>query len=229
MTRMRDDDGHTESPAPPRRAWSATNPGNAAARRELAGVLLDVADEVLTDGNPVLDIGCGTGWWLETLAQAGLPAAALHGLERDPKRVVAAAQRVPGASIRTGDAQALPYPDGTFGLVTLIVVLSSLPRSAVVTALCEARRVLAPGGNIALYEPRVPNPLNRRTHLLRRSDLDRAGLVPRHVRTLTLAPPLGRRLGPLTAVLHPALSRIAPLRSHRLVQHRRAAQRPSPK
>jgi len=186
-------------------------------------MLLDAADDALASGDPVLDIGCGTGWWLETLARAGAPTTALHGLERDPERVAAATRRVPGASIRAGDAQALPYPDGTFGFATLIVVLSSLPRGAVVGALCEARRVLAPGGNIAIYEPRVPNPLNGTTHLLRRSDLDRAGLVPRDERTLTLAPPLGRRLGPLTAVLHPALSRIGPLRSHRLVQHRRTA------
>jgi hypothetical protein len=40
-------------------------------------------------------------------------------------------------------------------------------------------------------------------------------------RSLTLLPPLGRRLGPLTGALHSRLSRLPPLRSHRLTVHRR--------
>jgi ubiquinone/menaquinone biosynthesis C-methylase UbiE len=197
------------------------NPGNRAARSELVAALLEHAAAGLASGLAMLDVGCGTGWWLEALAEAGARPDALHGLDVDGERVQAAANRVPGAAVRTGNAEALPYPDATFALVTQIVVLSSLPSSeAVVGALCEARRVLAPGGTIAVYEPRVPNPFNRATRLLDDHELDRAGLAPRDGLSLTLAPPLGRRLGRLTPSLHPLLSRIGPLLTHRLVVYR---------
>jgi SAM-dependent methyltransferase len=213
---------HVPAAAPhsPRRAWSIENAGNAAARRELATALLDVAADALADERPVLDVGCGTGWWLETLAHRGAAESTLHGVDVDPARVTAAARRVPGAAVEVGDARALHHPDRSFGLVTLIVVLSALARPAAIGALCEARRVLAPGGTIAVYEPRLPNPLNRATRLVTDRDLDRGGLHPRQERSLTLLPPLGRRLGPVTATLHPALSRIGALRSHRLLVYR---------
>jgi hypothetical protein len=80
--------------------------------------------------------------------------------------------------------------------------------------------VVAPGGALLLYEPRLPNPRNRNTLLVRRTHLDKAGLCPRTERALTLLPPLGRRLGPLTSLLHPVLSRVPALRTHRLVIYR---------
>jgi ubiquinone/menaquinone biosynthesis C-methylase UbiE len=207
-----------------RRRWDHRNPGNAAARRELADALLEVARDTLAARLPILDVGCGTGWWLETLGSTGAAGSDLHGIELDPRRAEAARRRVPTAGIAVGDATALPYPDGRFGLVTLIVLLSSLPSTrAIVGALCEARRVLAPGGTIAVYEPRIPNPLNRAVRLVRACDFDRAGLVPRVEGTLTLVPQVGRRLGPLTPTLHAALSRVPLLRSHRLTVYRAGA------
>ena len=208
------------------RRWDAANPGNAAARRELAAALDAVAADALT-GRAALDVGCGTGWWLEALARREPAAGELHGVDLDPARVEAAARRVPTAEIVVADASVLPYPDRRFGFVTLIVTLSSLPSvDAAVGALCEARRVLAPGGTIAVYEPRFPNPLNRAVRLVRTRDLDRAGLAPRSDRTLTLLPQIGRRLGSLAPALHPALARLPPLRSHRLSVYRDAEASP---
>ncbi len=171
-----------------------------------------VADEIRGDGL-LLDAGCGTGWWLERLEREGVAPERLAGVELLGERATAAAARVPGAQIAQADIRELPLPDGSCTLVTLFTVLSSM-RSAedVWAALAEALRVLAPGGAVAVWEPRWPT-VNRHTRLVRRSEL-RTGLgASLRIRTITLAPPLARR----AARLYAPLSRMRPLRSHRLV------------
>jgi ubiquinone/menaquinone biosynthesis C-methylase UbiE len=204
-----------------RDAWSLDNLGNRAARAELVDALLGAAEREIHGTGELLDCGCGGGWLLEVLAGAGVEPERLHGADADPVKVEAARNRVPGAKIVEANAKALPFPDRSFDAVFFVVSLSSMgPAAAVGGALAEGRRVLAPGGLLAIYEPHLPNPLNRATRLVREADLRAAGVTPVESRSLTLLPPLGRRLGRLTGILHPALSRLAPLRSHRLVIYR---------
>ena len=208
-----------------RRGWSADNPGNAAIRAELVGAVLDLAGVDLARAASVLDVGCGTGWWLELLAGRQEPKAldrappALHGMELLPDRAAAARARVPSAQIAIGDARELPYANASFDALTLFTVLSSLATLADVRrALSEARRVLRPGGVLLVWEPRVRNPLNRATLLISPALLSSA-VTPGRVqsRLTTVAPPLARRLGGLTEQLYPRLALIEPLLTHRLV------------
>jgi ubiquinone/menaquinone biosynthesis C-methylase UbiE len=177
-------------------------------------------DGELTEGE-VLDVGCGTGWLLEALAARGVEPARLHGVEALAARADAAERRVPGARVRTADARKLPYEDGRFELVALVTVLSSMPSAAAVaTALREARRVASPTGLVLVYEPRLPNPLNRNTRAVSRGELERALGPAVAERKLTGLPPLARRLGGAAPRLYPLLSRVAP--THRLTAHRGA-------
>jgi SAM-dependent methyltransferase len=202
------------------RAWSAANPGNRAARGELLAAILTLARSQVQGRGALLDCGCGTGWLLEALADAGVDPGRLHGVDASPVRVEATARRVPGAAVLTADARALPYPDAAFDAVFHVVSLSSIgPPESVRAALTDARRVLSPGGILVVYEPRLPNPLNRATRRVGRADFERAGLAVSRARALTLLPPLGRRLGPLSDSLHPRLSRLPVLRSHELLVH----------
>jgi SAM-dependent methyltransferase len=210
--------------SPTRGAWSADNPGNRAAREELFGAIRRAAAAQLAGDGDLLDCGCGTGWLLEALAADGIAPRRLYGVDADSGRVAATQRRVPGAAVDVAAAQALPFDDGAFGAVFMVVSLSSMgSKEAVLAALAESRRVLTPDGALFVYEPRFPNPLNRRTRLLRRADLAAAGLTPSESRSLTLLPPLGRRLGRFTPDLHPRLSALPPLRSHRLLVHRSSA------
>jgi len=205
-----------------RRAWSAANRGNIAMREELLGLLLEAGARELAGQGRVLDIGCGNGFWLERLAEHGVAENRLSGVDVQPERVTRAARALPGATLVTADARHLPLPTGAFHLVLLFTVLSSLAtRSDAGAALLEARRVLAPGGLLLCYEPRLPNPLNRATLRLRRSDY--ASALGRSVQSVpcTVLPPLTRRLGPLAPLAYPALRRLSPLLTHRLVAHRR--------
>ena len=200
-----------------RRRWSATNPGNVAMRGEVERALLHATAAELTGSRAILDLGCGTGWWLERLARHGVAVERLHGLDRAPERVAAAHARVPGADVREGDARRLPWNDGTFGVIYLLLVLSSLESAAAVRAtLAEARRVLRPDGVVAVWEPRVPTPWNRRTRWIRRAALRAALGREAESRALTLLPPLARRLGSRTVRLYPALTRRGLLCTHRL-------------
>lgn len=130
----------------------------------------------------------------------------------------------PGPTSAVGDALALPYGDAAFSLVTCIVVLGSIAgRARVVQALEEGARVLAPGGQLLVYEPRYPNPLNRHTALVPLDVLDEALGAPALRQTLTVIPPLARRLGPLTGRLYPRLAACSPLLSHQLTAYRPGA------
>jgi len=205
--------------SPPASAWSAANPGNRAARAELLAAIRRAAAPQLAGEGDLLDCGCGTGWLLEALAGEGVAAERLHGVDADRDRVAAAVRRAPGATGLVADARSLPFAAGAFAAVFHVVSLSSFgPAEDVGAALAESRRVLAPGGVVVVYEPRVPNPFNRRSRMLRRADLEAAGLAPIGSRSLTLFPPLGRRLGRLTPALHAPLSALPPLRSHRLLR-----------
>jgi ubiquinone/menaquinone biosynthesis C-methylase UbiE len=203
------------------RAWSASNPGNRAIRAELVEAVLAHSGDLQGASGAIADIGCGAGWWLEALAERGIEPSRLHGADLLPDRVEAARARVPDAHLVVADAGSLPWqPDG-FILATLFTVLSSMRSPADQTrAIAEAVRVLRPGGHLLIWEPRIANPRNRQTTLVRLSTLRRALGPDIEVRALTLLPLLARRLGRLSG-LYPVLARAAPLRSHRLVHFRK--------
>jgi SAM-dependent methyltransferase len=202
-----------------RRAWDAGNPGNEEIRAELVERSVALAGDDLRAGD-VLDAGCGTGWWLERLAAGGVPPERLFGVDLLGDRAAAAARRVPGATVLTADAASLPFADARFAAVTLFVVLSSLPNAEAVGAVLEeARRVLAPGRPLLIWEPRIPS-TNRGTRWIRRRELVRSLGELEADEAVTVLPPLARRLGGRTAALYP---RLAALHTHRLVLARQRA------
>ena len=215
-----------------RRAWDASNPGNRAIRQEVRDHLLAASADQLRGDGRILDVGCGGGYWLRALAAAGVEESRLHGVDLIEDRVVSAARSLPRADLRVADASRLPHPDSYFDLILMFTVLSSLPdRQSVRSALIEAERVTARGGRIIVWEPRVRNPLNRSVRLasfrlLRPLVMDAMEVAS--VRSLTVAPPLARRLGPMTASLYPRLARLGFLRTHELIVLERIGDRDPP-
>jgi SAM-dependent methyltransferase len=96
---------------------------------------------VAEDLTPVLDVGCGEG----ELARH-LPAGGWVGVDPSTEMLAQAPQ-----PHHLAGATALPFPDGSFGSVALLYVLYHLPDPAL--ALAEARRVLQPGGLVAVAAP----------------------------------------------------------------------------
>ncbi len=192
-----------------RRAWSAENAGNRAIRAELvAAVVPHVPDEGV-----VLDVGCGTGWWLGELLTRGFGPDRLAGCDLLEARVATTRGRLAGADIRNADARFLPWEDNTVAMVTLFTTLSSMGSDDDRrTALREARRVLRPGGVVLVWEPRVWTG-NRQTARVSRRLLRQELGAEMRIRSVTLLPPLARRLPGGRG--YTALAAIPMLRSHR--------------
>lgn len=113
-------------------------------------------DDVRATGGPVLDIGCGTGEWLELLGEHGIPA---YGV--DTNAAFADANRARGLDVRLGDALAhlAALEPGSLGAVTGFHLAEHLETDVLLRLIDRARVALRPGGLLILE---TPNPTNVR-------------------------------------------------------------------
>ena len=93
----------------------------------------------------VVDVGCGAARAVAELAEY---AAHAIGVDLDPAMLAAARRRFPGIDVRAADATELPLGDAQAHGYRADKVYHVLPDPH--AALAEARRVLLPGGRIAL-------------------------------------------------------------------------------
>jgi SAM-dependent methyltransferase len=91
-----------------------------------------------------LDLGCGSGLYLDVLAATG---RTVIGLDRSADQLRIAQGR--SRHVVQGDAIALPFADCTFRTVTTMWISTDVDDFAAVLA--EAARVLAPGGLLAFF------------------------------------------------------------------------------
>lgn len=104
----------------------------------------------LVEPKSVLDIGCGTGRLLEQLGSAAA-GVLCFGVDRSSGMLMAARRIRPELSLSRAAAEALPFSDEAFDLVTTTVSFHHWSDRA--TSLSEVRRVLRPGGVFALADP----------------------------------------------------------------------------
>lgn len=125
---------------------AATDPGRDYKRRLLAE--LD-----LRHGQTVLDLGCGPGVDLATMADRVGEHGTVIGVDHDPTMVEAARSRVedPRIEVRLASGSALPLDDSSVDRARIDRVLMHVEDPAQVLA--EVRRVLRPGGIVGLVEP----------------------------------------------------------------------------
>ena len=99
----------------------------------------------IEQGQRVLDIGCGSGVFLRLAADRG---AEVHGLDASDALIEIARARVPGADLRVGEMEALPYGDDSFDLVAGFN--SFFFAADMGGALREAGRVTRPGAPVVI-------------------------------------------------------------------------------
>ncbi len=122
-------------------------------------VVLEYLD--VQPGDRVLDCGCGYGWFLKVLGE--MSACRLVGTDVDLNRLGKARRELaagagPGsAAVLAADAARLPFQDDTFDKIVLSEVLEHLPGDR--AALLEVRRVLKPGGVVAITVPNRDYPM----------------------------------------------------------------------
>lgn len=90
----------------------------------------------LSVAGPVLDLGCGEGYYCGVLDQA-LPACALYGVDISRAAVRLAARRCPAADFAVASAFDLPLPDASLEVVLRVFAPSDD---------AQVLRVLRPGG-----------------------------------------------------------------------------------
>lgn len=113
-------------------------------QRVVRQLVVALAAEFRCAPQRILDIGCGTGQLLSQLA-VRYPQATLHGLDLAPNMLRLAADRLAGAAtLVQGDAEQLPFVDGSFDLVVSSSTFQWLEQFD--RCFSEVRRVLAPGG-----------------------------------------------------------------------------------
>jgi demethylmenaquinone methyltransferase/2-methoxy-6-polyprenyl-1,4-benzoquinol methylase len=113
------------------------------------------ADAVVDYGDKVLDACCGTGDLALDAKAAG--AGAVTGLDFSPRMLERARTKSSEVEWVQGDLLALPFEDGTFDAATVgfgVRNLDDLERG-----LRELRRVLRPGGRLAILEITQPRGL----------------------------------------------------------------------
>ena len=100
----------------------------------------------------LLDVGCGTGFLIDLLAKQR--KARYVGLDLSSEMIrMAEKKQIQGAKFTCGTADRLPFPDGTFGIVTCSQSFHHYPYPD--KAMSEAFRVLKSGGLYILSDTGV--------------------------------------------------------------------------
>jgi SAM-dependent methyltransferase len=197
--------------------YSWDNPAYVAYMQDVERALLRALREagVRLQGARVLDVGCGSGYFLHRLQEYG--AGECHGIDLMENRIAEARERYPTLRLQVGSATELPYEDGELDLVTQFTCLSSILDDGVrLDAAREMQRVAS--GWILSFDLRGLSlgPLRRRgvdtpVVPLDNSELRRLFGEPTLLRRTCLPPQLaGHR------VLGTVLAAVPPLRSHLL-------------
>jgi SAM-dependent methyltransferase len=208
----RERDAATESPY----RWE--NPGYVSYLQQVERALLRAFAEtsVQLEGARVLDVGCGSGYFLDRLREYG--AGECHGIDLMETRIAQGSERYPALELHVGSATRLPFDEGEFDLVTQFTCLSSIVDADVRLAAAREMQRVAKGWVLSFdMRGRLPRVIQQKsvtpTVGLDKHELRRLFGEPTLMRRVALAFDLGQLIGRYTA-LTTALAALPPLRSH---------------
>lgn len=102
----------------------------------------------------LLDVACGTGGFLAEIKR-NCPRLAVTGIDLSVPYLTVARRRLSAWSrvtLAEANAEALPFADASFDIVTCVYLLHELPHRARQAAAREIRRVLKPGGRLIFLD-----------------------------------------------------------------------------
>lgn len=108
------------------------------------------------DGMKVLDVGSGSGETVLLIAEKVAPTGIAVGIDFSEEAIALAKRNAQGAGLgkvaefRLGDAENLPFDDGTFDAVLSECVVCLVPDKQ--RAINEKARVLKPGGRVIMHD-----------------------------------------------------------------------------
>jgi SAM-dependent methyltransferase len=200
--------------------YSLLHPANSLAAQEREKEIVSALDRhgcIPLDNLRILEIGCGTGYWLQEFVRWGASPENIIGIDLLPERIAEAILLCPSQiTLRCQNAAQTDYSNGAFDLVFQSTVFTSILSQQMKTQIArEMLRVLRPGGTILWYDFTVNNPWNVDVRGIPRREIVK--LFPGcrfEFRKLTLAPPVGRPLARVSTLLYRALSAVKMFDTH---------------
>ena len=169
-------------------------------------------------GKHILEIGCGGGGVLLDFLRYGAHPGCIFGIDLLHNRLGAAHQQLPGSYFANADAQTLPFPSGGFDLLLQFTAFSSILDHQVKQNMAdEMLRMMKEDGCILWYDFWW-NPTNPQTAGIKPNEI--RGLFPGCeflFRKITLAPPIARRVVPVSWPFALFLESLKIFNSHYLV------------
>src|SRR6266581_6932652 len=202
--------------------YSWLNPGHLFIMQELEHRLLILLQRygfTLLDTYKILEIGCGTGYWLREFVKWGVRPENITGIDLLSDRVTQAKKLCPEAvQVQCGSAAELALPSDTFDLVLQSTVFTLVLDSNLKQQMAsEMLRVVKSDGLILWYDYHVNNPWNPDVRGIKRREIDQ--LFPGcliQLQRITLAPPLARLLAPYSWLACYLLGKVPWLCTHYL-------------
>ena len=186
--------------------------------RQLLAILARHACAPL-NAKKILEVGCGTGYWLREFVKWGARPEHIVGIDLLADRVAEARRLCPETvEIRCGSAAALSFPDKTFDLVLQSTVFTSILDFEMKRRIAsEMLRVLKEDGLILWYDYHANNPRNPDVRGVKKREIHQLFHGHRIIlRRITLAPPLARLIAPHSWVVCQVLERVPFLCTHYL-------------
>jgi ubiquinone/menaquinone biosynthesis C-methylase UbiE len=147
----------------------------------------------------VLEIGCGSGYWLREFVKWGAWPENLTGVDLLADRLVKAKKLCPEKiKLQCGNAAKLNFPDSTFDLVLQATVFTSIMDLGLKQEMAsEMMRVVKGDGLILWYDYFLNNPSNPDVRGVKKKEIYRLFEGCRiELQKITLAPPIVRLVAP---------------------------------
>jgi SAM-dependent methyltransferase len=166
----------------------------------------------------ILEMGCGSGGVLTEYLGFGALPENLYGIDLIFDRLLAARYILSGSRFANADGQSLPFPAQTFELVLQSTAISSILDLEIRRKVCaDMLRVLKPDGLILSYDFWW-NPTNKQTLGFCLSEIRSSFPGCRiEYQKITLAPPIARRLVPISWLLSAFLEKLTIFNTHYFV------------
>jgi ubiquinone/menaquinone biosynthesis C-methylase UbiE len=165
----------------------------------------------------ILEVGCGGGGVLQEWLQLGSEPSQLYGIDLLPDRIASARKLLPHVVTTIGDGQKLPFVNNYFDIILQFTAFSSILDETVQQQMAsDMLRVLKKDGAIIWYDFWL-NPTNKQTVGIRPPQIRQ--LFPNcsyQFKRITLAPPITRRLVPISWMIALFLEKLRLLNTHYL-------------